>query len=121
MLDTAKHAKQRSKQTLYHAILQRDWQASSARRSGPRGWRLFARRHKKRKLAVILPHNDLSVNVEIEDSFNKCSMISISVFQSRGIIFSLRSNLLRSKFHSPSASRFDHAFVAGTIRSAPGL
>jgi hypothetical protein len=75
----------------------------------------------KRKLALILPRNDLSVNVEMTDSFNKRSTTSFSIPQSRGIIFNLRSNLLTSRSHFPSARRLDHAFVADNISSAPGL
>jgi hypothetical protein len=60
-----------------------------------------------------LPHNDLSVNVEIEDSFNKCSMTSFSLSQSRGIIFNLRSNLLTSKFlFRPLVVSVTHSLLA---------
>jgi hypothetical protein len=98
MLVVAKHAKHCGKRTLDHAICS---EASKQLGKTLQSTQIasFCPAARRRKLPLILPYNDLSVNVEIEESFNKCSATALSVSQIRCIIFNLRSNLLYVDIH----------------------
>jgi hypothetical protein len=63
----------------------------------------FARRHRKEKLSIIVPHNDLAVNVEIENSFQQMPGYTPSSFVASFII--LRSHLLMARLVGLERSR----------------
>jgi len=75
----------------------------------------------KEKLSVIVPHNDLPVNVEIEDSFNKCSQtlpIRLLARPLYEIIFNRHSNLLMSRSIGQGSKCAINACVADWISTS---